>query len=486
MINIHVICCEFNPTIPDDVVYIQEQNDNVRHGSSLSALTELAEKHGFTLVETTLYNALFVQNELFVKFLKEQIPIDDTTIEALHELTMGTQLYQLYDGKIKLSGCKRMLWHRIRMNEESFQILPEAKREFPFAPTRPPVEDIAVDMSPFCDPQEIEGSKVSLLKIECSKKLVKALIKDGFAIISGTGMSSKVSQDALMATNIFFNEASEAVRRSCLAKDRARRGYSPMNSENFSSLIGGTAPNDLVRKFRVGQGRNNNIACPLYCPNTWPSGEIWDEDHANSFKCSIDEYYSEICCISHAVVKAIRDGLLQYDPTREQYLKVLDMGDDKVSHTSILTLLGYRKGARHQGKMKTPLVAPHTDIGVITVLRFDAGDCAALQRLRNTKIKNSDIDNWVDVFLGDGNSSKDPLFIVNVGDCLSEISNGVLPSTLHRVQPKPGLNPRNCLALFVGLNPNSQIKLENEIVTYENWRKRKIEIATKKLTSTGI
>ena len=42
LLELHVICCEFNPTIPNDCIYIQEQNDNVRHGSSLAAFTELA------------------------------------------------------------------------------------------------------------------------------------------------------------------------------------------------------------------------------------------------------------------------------------------------------------------------------------------------------------------------------------------------------------------------------------------------------------
>ncbi len=39
--------------------------------------------------------------------------------------------------------------------------------------------------------------------------------------------------DALQATHYFLQDAPEAVRRSYLTKDRARRGYSPQNAENF-------------------------------------------------------------------------------------------------------------------------------------------------------------------------------------------------------------------------------------------------------------
>jgi len=53
-IDIYVICCEFNPTMPDDLIYIQERSDSVRHGSSLSALCELANHYGFVLVGALL------------------------------------------------------------------------------------------------------------------------------------------------------------------------------------------------------------------------------------------------------------------------------------------------------------------------------------------------------------------------------------------------------------------------------------------------
>ena len=106
-----VICIEFNPTMPNDLIYIPARNDTVRHGASLAALVELAQTHQYTLVETTLYNAFFVDHSLYEQYLKNEVP--DTSIEALHEPTMGTSLYQLYDGTLKLWGCKRMLWHRV-------------------------------------------------------------------------------------------------------------------------------------------------------------------------------------------------------------------------------------------------------------------------------------------------------------------------------------------------------------------------------------
>ena len=100
----NVVCIEFNPTMPNDLVYIPPRSNSIRHGASLAALYELAEAHGYTLVETTLFNAFFVRDEVFKAYLTAEVK--GTSIESLHETTMGTSLYQLYDGTLKLSGCK--------------------------------------------------------------------------------------------------------------------------------------------------------------------------------------------------------------------------------------------------------------------------------------------------------------------------------------------------------------------------------------------
>lgn len=104
-----LICIEFNPTMPNNLIYIQPRCDNIHHGNSLAALTELAMAYGYTLVETTLYNAFFLRTDLYEECfrLNEEIPFLPT-IDVLHEPTMGTSMYQLYDGTMKLHGCKKV------------------------------------------------------------------------------------------------------------------------------------------------------------------------------------------------------------------------------------------------------------------------------------------------------------------------------------------------------------------------------------------
>jgi len=509
-----LICIEFNPSMPDDLIYIQECSDSIRHGSSLSALFQLALENNYTLVETTLYNAFFLHTPFYLKYFKTEV--SDPTIEALHESTMCTSLYQLYDGTLKISGCKKMLWHRLPIDEKKIQILPSKSRSFPFAPsTSNPLQkkyciseeqsnqirNDAIDMSPYCGTSsQCPSQALEATKKDCASRLFSQFQSNGFAFIRGTGLSSTTARNGLKATKAFLQDANESVRRSALTKDRARRGYSPMNTENFASLIGAKGHNDLVRKFRIGPLHANgekhvyvdeqdrvtensrvietkNMSSPLLRPNIWPKdNDHWDTDEEQFFKNSTEEYYEASCKIANMVVQAICDGIRDVGKINTNSLNVLQSNENNLSHTSILTLLGYRIGTRHKGKLNRPLVASHTDVGVITMLLFDGGDCATLQRKASKGEENES--DWIDVNLPN-DVANDPVFVVNIGDCLSDLSDNALPSTLHRVMPLSGKESRNCLALFVGLDPEVELCLPSgETISYEEWRRRRIERAT--------
>ena len=54
-----VVVIEFNPSMPDDLHYVPPRSDAQRHGASLAALCALGEAYDYSLVETTLFNAVF-------------------------------------------------------------------------------------------------------------------------------------------------------------------------------------------------------------------------------------------------------------------------------------------------------------------------------------------------------------------------------------------------------------------------------------------
>lgn len=123
----NVMVIEFNPSIPDAISFIQPRDMNVYQGSSLKATVELGKKKGYELICVCAGNAFFVDKALFSKF-----GIEDNSIEALHaDHSYETQIFQLYDGTLKLAGKRELIWHKRPIREEEIQVLPQGKREYP-------------------------------------------------------------------------------------------------------------------------------------------------------------------------------------------------------------------------------------------------------------------------------------------------------------------------------------------------------------------
>lgn len=122
-----VMLVEFNPSIPNDIVFIQPRDMEIFQGSSLRAFVELGKRKGYELVAANETNAFFILKELFSKFI-----IADNSIDALHtNHQYETKLFQLYDGTLKIAGNTRLLWHHLPIDEEKLQTLSVDKRKYP-------------------------------------------------------------------------------------------------------------------------------------------------------------------------------------------------------------------------------------------------------------------------------------------------------------------------------------------------------------------
>lgn len=118
---------EFNPSIPNDIAFVQPRDMGVFQGSSLRAFVELGKRKGYELIAANETNAFFVLKEFFSKF-----NIADNSIEALHTDTrFETKLFQLYDGTLKIAGKKELIWHKLPIDEEKLQVLPSRARRYP-------------------------------------------------------------------------------------------------------------------------------------------------------------------------------------------------------------------------------------------------------------------------------------------------------------------------------------------------------------------
>jgi hypothetical protein len=122
-----VMLVEFNPSIPNDVVFTQPRDMSVFQGSSLRAFVELGKRKGYELVAANETNAFFAEQELFPRF-----GITDNSIDALHsDHRYETKLFQLYDGTLKIAGNTKLLWHNLPIDEEKIQVLSVHERKYP-------------------------------------------------------------------------------------------------------------------------------------------------------------------------------------------------------------------------------------------------------------------------------------------------------------------------------------------------------------------
>lgn len=122
-----VMTVEFNPSIPNDVAFIQPRDMRIFQGSSLHALVELGRRKGYELIAANEANAFFVLKELFPKF-----GITDNSIDALHtDHQYETKLFQLYDGTLCISGYDRLIWHRLPIDVKKLQVMSRRTRRYP-------------------------------------------------------------------------------------------------------------------------------------------------------------------------------------------------------------------------------------------------------------------------------------------------------------------------------------------------------------------
>src|SRR5256885_4600329 len=102
-----VVIIEFNPTMPDEVEFVQPKNPQVNWSSSPLSLVKLGKRKGYELVATTGANAIFVDAKYFPLF-----GITDNSLHALRSTREAVSyIFHGQDGTVMIEGAKRMLWH---------------------------------------------------------------------------------------------------------------------------------------------------------------------------------------------------------------------------------------------------------------------------------------------------------------------------------------------------------------------------------------
>ena len=244
----------------------------------------------------------------------------------------------------------------------------------------------------------------------------------GFIILKDHGVSTNLLDDAYrLAASFFALSDAEKTRYATVAG--GQRGYTPFGKEHAKD----SATPDLKEFWHVG--REFPEDSPLinhYPANIWP-------DAPAGFKEIFLTLFSELEKAGHTLLQAL-SPTLEVSP---DYFR--EMATDG---NSILRLLHYPPIA-DDADPKAIRAAAHEDINLITILV--AANGGGLELLDNQG-------NWLPVETDPNN------LIVDAGDMLARITNGIIPATTHRVVNPSGPNvSRYSMPFF--MHPHSDAML---------------------------
>lgn len=260
---------------------------------------------------------------------------------------------------------------------------------------------------------------------------------NGFVALTNHGIPKEQILQALDTTARLF-ELPEAVKKQYhVPGGGGARGYTPFGTE----IAKDAKHVDLKEFWHVGREVEGSAAHPQLTPNIWPA-ELPD------FKTHMVELFNALDALGSRVLEAIAVYLKQ----------PRDYFQNKTNHgNSILRPLHYPPIVEEG----TPSVraAAHEDINVITLLVGSREPGLEVLSKSGT---------WIPVTILEG------AIICNVGDMLQRLTNGVLPSTTHRVVNPPAPHnkkSRYSIPFFLHFNPDVVIDALDSCVSEENPKK---------------
>lgn len=123
-----VVCIEFNPSIPNEVDFVQPCDFSIKQGASPKSLHQLAQAVGYQLVATTECNLILVRTDLARHVVGDSQP----TLEQLRDDSkIKVFLFFGFDGTV-LSNTStfKLPWHNYEQSMERFQVLPKILRKY--------------------------------------------------------------------------------------------------------------------------------------------------------------------------------------------------------------------------------------------------------------------------------------------------------------------------------------------------------------------
>jgi isopenicillin N synthase-like dioxygenase len=244
----------------------------------------------------------------------------------------------------------------------------------------------------------------------------------GFVILNEHTVAQEKVDKAYELVKEFFNLPVEA-KMKYAGVEGGQRGYTPFGTEHAKD----NPHPDLKEFWHVGRELAATSKYKgVYPDNVWPS-EIAE------FQRVFTELYESMDKTAGHMLEAIGKGL---DVPSDFFANMIADGN------SILRTIHYPP-TKGQDTTNSIRAAAHGDINLITMLV--GATASGLQLLDRD-------DTWLDV------NSKPGQLVVDTGDMMERLTNGVLPATIHRVtNPDNDGSERFSMPYFV--HPHSEASL---------------------------
>ena len=258
-----------------------------------------------------------------------------------------------------------------------------------------------------------------------AERLGKSFEEYGFAIIADHGIPDALIHEAEAQAKQFFALPEEAKRGYAIAGGGGARGYTPFGIETAK----GATAHDLKEFWHVGRELPaGHRFRAVMADNIWP-------DEVPGFKDTFLRLYDSFDEAGLKILSAIA-RYLGIDP--QYFDATVENGN------SVLRLLHYPpQEANTGGHIRA---GAHEDINTITLLL--GAEEAGLELLTRDG-------RWIAV------SPKPGELVVNIGDMLQRLTNGVLRSTSHRVvnpAPERKSHARYSMPFFLHFHPEFLIE----------------------------
>lgn len=258
-----------------------------------------------------------------------------------------------------------------------------------------------------------------------AQELGNSFVEYGFAIVRDHGIPQDLIHRAEEKAKQFFALPEDVKNRYYIEGAGGARGYTPFGIETAK----GYKAHDLKEFWHVGRELSaGHKFREVMADNVWPA-EI--QDFRNTFTALYDAF-------DEAGLKVLR-AIARFLKVDEEYFT-----DTVRDGNSVMRLLHYPAQSEPTGEHIR--AAAHEDINTITLLL--GAEEAGLE------LKTKD-GRWIPV------SPKPGELVINIGDMLQRLTNGMLRSTSHRVvnpAPDRASHARYSMPFFLHFRPDFMIE----------------------------